>query len=156
MTTSKFSIFQNNPFKKIKNPALQAALLAIGLSSIAWFLASLFFSLAPFGNETLATNDGTHQYIPFLGEFWSIFHGEGSLLYSFHAGLGTNMYLVFVYYLLSPFTFLVLLFDKTQIPAAANLIIILKNILAGSQRNLSGCSARCQRNFILVEIIIRT
>ncbi|MDE5757484.1 MAG: YfhO family protein, partial [Allobaculum sp.] len=128
MKVSTFSIKHSNPFKKIKNPQLQAALLAFLISSIAWLCTSLFFSLAPWGNETLSTNDGTHQYIPFLGQFWSIFHEGGSLLYSFDGGLGTNMYLTLVYYLLSPFTFLVLIFSKTQIPAAANLIIILKNI----------------------------
>ncbi|MDE5757317.1 MAG: YfhO family protein, partial [Allobaculum sp.] len=99
------------------------------ISSIVWLGASIYFSLAPFGTKTLCTNDGTQQYMPFLSEMWSIFHGEGSLLYSFHGGLGNNFYLTCVYYLLSPFTFLVLFFNKSQIPIAANLIVILKNIL---------------------------
>lgn len=76
----------------------------------------------------MCTNDGYAQFMPFLSEFWSVMKDGGSLLYSFHGGLGGNFYLTMAYYLFSPFTFLVLLFDKAQIPVSANLIIILKNI----------------------------
>ena len=125
--SSKKEIF--NPLKKVKNSQLQAALLAVIISSIVWLGTSLYFSLAPFGTKTLCTLDGTDQYMPFLSEFWSIFNEGGSLLYSFHGGLGNNFYLTCAYYLFSPFTFLALLFNKSQIPIAANLIVILKNIL---------------------------
>lgn len=121
--------FLSKPFLRIRNIQLRAAAMAGALVSIVWIAAALIIPLAPFGDNTLCTNDGYAQYMPFLSEFWSVFRGSGSLLYSFHGALGSNFYLTMAYYLFSPFTFLALLFDKSQIPAAANLIIILKNIL---------------------------
>lgn len=121
--------FLSKPFLRIRNIQLRAAAMAGALVSIVWIVAALIIPLAPFGDNTLCTNDGYAQYMPFLSEFWSVFRGSGSLLYSFHGALGSNFYLTMAYYLFSPFTFLALLFDKSQIPAAANLIIILKNIL---------------------------
>ncbi len=117
------------PFAKIKNPKWKAAAMAGALVSLIWIVVALVVPLAPFGANSLCTNDGYAQYMPFLSEFWSIFKENGSVLYSFHGALGSNFYLTIAYYLFSPFTFLVLLFEKSQIPAAANLIIILKNIL---------------------------
>lgn len=121
--------FLSKPFLRIRNIQLRAVAMAGALVSIVWIAAALIIPLAPFGDNTLCTNDGYAQYMPFLSEFWSVFRGSGSLLYSFHGALGSNFYLTMAYYLFSPFTFLALLFDKSQIPAAANLIIILKNIL---------------------------
>lgn len=117
------------PFSKIKNPKWKAAAIAGALASIIWLVVAFVIPLAPFGSNSLCTNDGYAQYMPFLSEVWSIFKENGSIMYSFHGALGSNFYLTIAYYLLSPFTFLVLLFDKSQIPAAANLIIILKNIM---------------------------
>lgn len=117
------------PFTKIKSPKWKAAAMAGALVSIIWIVVALVVPLAPFGPNSLCTNDGYAQYMPFLSEFWSIFKENGSVLYSFHGALGSNFYLTIAYYLFSPFTFLVLLFNKSQIPAAANFIIILKNIL---------------------------
>lgn len=117
------------PFSKIKNPKWKAAAMAGALASIIWMVVALVIPLAPFGANSLCTNDGYAQYMPFLSEFWSIFKENGSIMYSFHGALGSNFYLTIAYYLLSPFTFLVLLFNKSQIPTVANLIIILKNIL---------------------------
>lgn len=117
------------PFLKIQNPQLRAAAMTAAITSVIWLIAALVIPLAPFGPNSLCTNDGYAQYMPFLSEFWSIFREGGSTLYSFHGALGSNFYLTMAYYLFSPFTFLCLLFDKAQIPAAANLIIILKNIL---------------------------
>ena len=117
------------PFLKIKNLQLRAAWVSLVLTAVIWFAASLIIGLAPFGNESLCTNDGYAQYMPFLSEFWSVFREGGSMLYSWHGALGSNFYLTMAYYLFSPFSFLVLLFDKAQIPSAANLIIILKNML---------------------------
>lgn len=119
----------SRPFLKIRNLQMRSAMITLAITALVWIVAALVIPLAPFGDNSLCTNDGYAQYMPFLSEFWSICHGDGSFLYSFKGALGSNFYLTMAYYLFSPFTFLVLLFDKAQIPAAANLIIILKNIL---------------------------
>lgn len=117
------------PFLKIKNQQWRSLALATVLASIAWLVVFIVVPLAPFGAHSLCTNDGFAQYMPFLSELWSVVHEEGSLFYTFNGGLGQNFFLTMAYYLFSPITWLVLLFSKSQIPAAANLIIVLKNIL---------------------------
>lgn len=105
-----------------------AVLICAGILSAAWLTAALVIPLAPFGPHTLCTNDGYAQYMPFLSNFWEVFRNGTSPMYSFDGGLGSNFYLTIAYYLCSPFSFLALLFDRSQIPAAANLIIVVKNI----------------------------
>lgn len=117
------------PFLKIKNQQWRSLALATTLAALAWLVVFIVVPLAPFGEHSLCTNDGFAQYMPFLSELWSAIHEEGSLFYTFNGGLGQNFYLTMAYYLFSPITWLVLLFSKSQIPAAANLIIVLKNIL---------------------------
>ena len=122
------STSHTQPAPSLRSTQWKAAGFAALVAAVCWLLVAVIAGLAPFGEETLCTNDGYAQFMPFLSEFWSVMKEGGSLLYSFHGGLGGNFYLTMAYYLFSPFTFLVLLFDKAQIPVSANLIIILKNI----------------------------
>ena len=119
------------PFEKIRNVQTRAAVITLLVMSVIWIVAWIAMGLFPLGDQSLCTNDGYAQYMPFLSEFWSIFREGGSVFYSWHGGLGGNFYLTIAYYLMSPFTFLALLFDRTMIPFSANLIIVLKNILVG-------------------------
>lgn len=116
-------------FDGIKNPQTRAAVITLILTSLIWLIAWVILDLFPLGDQSLCTNDGYAQYMPFLSEFWSVFREGGSVLYSWHGGLGGNFYLTIAYYLMSPFSFIALLFDRTLIPFSANLIIVLKNIL---------------------------
>lgn len=117
------------PFLNIKNVSARAAVITLLVASLAWLVTWIVIGLFPLGEASLCTNDGYAQYMPFLSEFWSIFREGGSVFYSWNGGLGGNFFLTIAYYLMSPFTFVALLFDRTQIPFAANLIIVLKNIL---------------------------
>lgn len=117
------------PFLKIENLQWRSAALATVLAGLAWVVVAVVVPLAPFGEHSLCTNDGFAQYMPFLSELWSTVREGGSLFYTFNGGLGQNFYLTMAYYLFSPLSWIVLLFDKAHIPAAANLIIILKNML---------------------------
>lgn len=118
----------SRPFLRIRNVQMRAAVITLVLGIIIWSAAWCILGLFPLSDQSLCTNDGYAQYMPFLSEFWSVFREGGSPLYTFHGGLGGNFFLTIAYYLMSPFSFVALLFDRTQIPAAANLIIILKNI----------------------------
>lgn len=90
----------------------------------------LFEGIHPFGDKTFLRIDMYHQYFPFMVEFYhKVRHGEG-LWYSWNAGLGANFLALYVYYLASPFNWLVLLFPEKNIIDFMGCMIVLK---------ISGC-----------------
>lgn len=94
------------------------------LALISVIFSSLHF--VPFGNKCLLISDMGSQYIPFLTNLrHALFTGDFSF-YSFKLSLGDNYFILFTYYLLSPFNLLVLLFKSSQIPVAVNIILMLK------------------------------
>lgn len=102
--------------------ALLAALLAGGGLLVAYIL----FGVAPFGELTLLHGDMNTQYARFYSYLMRTLHGQESLLYSFHAGLGSSMLPTFTYYLASPFSLLAYFFDAKHIPELLMLMTILK------------------------------
>ncbi len=106
---------------------------SILLPLAAFFLPATIFILyyaiqgiSPFGDMNLITVDLRAQYIPFLAELREkILSGE-SLFYSWRGALGSNFYVMWAYYLASPFNILVLLFPVHKLADCAFIIIVLK------------------------------
>ena len=108
-------------------------LLSAFLLPAAVFLLLLWKNrILPFGETTLLFSDLDSQYIEFMAEYRRILTGEGSLFYSWHAGLGMNFIALIAYYLASPFNFLLVLFSESQLPLAVSLITTLKLGCAGA------------------------
>ena len=91
--------------------------LAFGL---LFFLLGNFY---PFGYTALCPYDSIHQYISFLEEYRYKLINHESLFFSFRAA-SSNFYLIWLYYLTSPFNLLVLLFSDSTI--AIEVITLLK------------------------------
>ncbi len=99
---------------------------------LAVFLLILFrFGILPFGGTTLLFSDLDSQYIEFMAEYRRILLGQGSLFYSWNAGIGMNFLALAAYYLASPFNFLLALFPENDLPLAVSLITALKIACAG-------------------------
>ena len=94
--------------------------LAVLLSA---FLAGGLF---PFGKSTLSWCDMTQQVIPLFCNFKDILSGDSSLFLNLGNAGGMNFYGVFFFFLSSPFTFLVALTDKSDIPLFMNILVLLK------------------------------
>ena len=108
-------------------------LLSAFLLPAAVFLLLLWKNrILPFGETTLLFSDLDSQYIEFMAEYRRILTGEGSLFYSWHAGLGMNFIALIAYYLASPFNFLLVLFSESRLPLAVSLITVLKLGCAGA------------------------
>jgi uncharacterized membrane protein YfhO len=86
----------------------------------------------PFGEKSLASMDATIQYLDFFSYFRDVLLGKNSLAYTFSKTLGGNAIAVYSYYLASPLNFLVLFFEKSQLQAFFNLLVLLKLALAGA------------------------
>ena len=96
---------------------------------LLFVLSFIFLKVTPFGENTICVWDCNIQYIPILTEFSEKIKSGSSLLYSFHGGLGFDFYLTICYYLLSPFSFIALLFNSENMVYAAQIIIVLKMCL---------------------------
>ena len=125
---SKESLFMSlneNQIRKIK------IIIASGILTFLT-LAILFFitKLAPFGSKSLVISDANNQYLDFFSYFKDVLSGTNSISYSFGKTLGGSNIAVFSYYLSSPFNFLLLFFDKSQLHTFFDFVVALKLSLA--------------------------
>lgn len=87
-------------------------------------------SIFPFGNDFISWGDMHAQILPLYYNFYDIFYNGKSFLVDFTSGTISNVYANFSYYIFSPFTFIVLLFKRVNIPQAVSVIVLLKMIMS--------------------------
>lgn len=80
----------------------------------------------PFGSLSVAIWDMDIQYVGLFGWLSNVLHGQGSLLYSFSAGMGEGMAATIAYYLASPFNLLAWFFDAGQAPQLLSYLTLVK------------------------------
>ncbi|MDO5480784.1 MAG: YfhO family protein [Candidatus Saccharibacteria bacterium] len=88
--------------------------------------------IVPFGEKSLAYVDATIQYVDFFSWGKDIAEGKAQINYDLSKVLGGNTVAVFSYYLTSPFSFLLLLFNKDDFQIYFTLMMILKVGLAAA------------------------
>lgn len=105
---------------------LNLALLVFLSAGVLFVLMLARNSVFPFGERSLLISDMNSQYIDFMMEYRRILVGQGSLFYSWHAGIGMNFPGILAYYLASPFIFLLVPFPERLVIDAVTLITGLK------------------------------
>ena len=100
---------------------------------ISCFAVLIIFSILfkingiyPFGNLSISWCDMDQQTIPLLCVFKDVLSGKSDFWLSLENAGGMNFYGVYFFNLSSPFTYLILFYDKVEIPLAVNLMVILK------------------------------
>ncbi|MDM5157042.1 YfhO family protein [Bacillus sp. DX1.1] len=108
------------------------------LYAVAFFLPFSIYGVilallgvAPFGQKSILVTDLHSQYVQFYTYLYDVLKNGKSILYSWEGGMGLNFIGVFAYYLASPFSIIILLFDRAHIPEAIVLMTLLKVGLAG-------------------------
>ena len=104
-----------------------------GISVLAFFVPAFIMlvlfiirGIYPFGDRSFLFSDMYHQYMPFLSEFvHKIKAGEG-LSYSYNVGIGSNFLALYVYYVASPFNWLVFLLPESLIMEFMSYLVILR------------------------------
>ena len=86
--------------------------------------------VVPFGDKSLAYVDATIQYLDFFSWGKDIANGDAGANYDLSKVLGGNTVAVFTYYLASPLSLLLPLFDKADLQLYFTLLIMLKVGLA--------------------------
>lgn len=106
---------------------ISSFLLPLLLMGMVYALKGVY----PFGEKSVLMGDLYTQYIQFYNHLYDVLKGEGSLLYSWEAGMGLNFWATFAYYLSSPISFFIVLFDRSHLPEAVVLITLTKMGLSG-------------------------
>ena len=80
----------------------------------------------PFGDRQIIVTDFWHQYYQVICELREKLLSGGSMLYSWHSGLGTNFIAMLAYYGASPFNLLTVFVPESGLRIAISLICLVK------------------------------
>lgn len=105
----------------------------------AAFLLPVFVMLAsfhvsgirPFGDEYFQYMDFYHQYVPFFTEFIRVIRGGDGIFYSWNAGVGSDFYVLYGYYLASPLNWLGVLISERYLGDFLAYSVVVKTGLCG-------------------------
>lgn len=112
--------------KILKNGYFQVGVLSFLLLSLIYILKGIY----PFGNKLAMWSDLHEQITPMYYHFYDSFYSSNSIFVNFDIGGGVNFLGLLSYYILSPFTALLLLFPRDKIYEATSLIIMGKMVLS--------------------------
>lgn len=82
--------------------------------------------LYPFGDKTLAWCDMHQQVLPLLLDFKDILEGKGDFLFNWQNAGGMNFLGVFLFFISSPFSLLVVFVDKADMMLFMNIMTLMK------------------------------
>ena len=109
--------------KKIK-PYLYTGLIALGILLVVSIVKGIF----PFGDNSFIWGDMHDQITAFYYHLYDSVYGSNSLFINFSTGSAINFLGILAYYILSPFSLLVLLVPRDYIYLMVSVIISLKII----------------------------
>ena len=92
------------------------------------YLAALsMHNVYPFGNEyTAASYDLSAQICPFIEHLFDVFQGKSKLTYSYAIIGGADVTGTFLYFFVSPFSFLFLIFGDGMVAHASSIVMLCK------------------------------
>ena len=93
---------------------------------IVFFVYMYIVGLSPFGSHSLLLGDAHAQIYPFLLEMYHKVHNGDAFFYSWNMGVGTNYYANMVYYLMSPFNWLLMLLPEHMLEAGMSFSIVFR------------------------------
>ena len=97
------------------------------ITAFIYFLASFMYGVYPFGNRyTAASYDLSAQICPFIEHVFDVFEGKSSLFYSYAIAGGADVCGTFLYFFISPFSLLFLLFGDGMVAHTSAIVIGLK------------------------------
>ncbi len=107
-----------------KNYALLCAPLLVGG---LYLLALILFGVYPFGEKyTAASYDLSAQIAPFIEHLFDVFDGKSTLSFSYAVVGGADLTGTFLYFFISPFSLLFLIFGDGKVAHAASIVMLCK------------------------------
>lgn len=105
-------------------------LLSMATALVLMLFILLIFHCFPFGDTTVLRMDLYHQYGPLFVELFDRVTDGESFLYSWTSGGGSSFLGNFFNYLSSPFSAIIFLFDRDEMPLAITTIVTVKCVLS--------------------------
>lgn len=102
--------------------------LAAGFILIFFFIMLIAYRVYPFGNNDISSYDMISQIVPFIEHIFDVFSGKSSLFYSTSIAGGADVFGTLAYCLISPFTWIFLLFGKSNVYYGTAIVLPLKLI----------------------------
>ncbi len=95
--------------------------------AFAYILALVQHGVYPFGNKyTAASYDLSAQICPFIEHLFDVFDGKSTLTFSYAIVGGADVTGTFLYFFISPFSFLFLLFGDGKVAEASSIVMLCK------------------------------
>ena len=111
----------------MKKKYVITSIIILVILSIIYILKGYF----PFGNESIIWSDMHEQITAMYYHFYDSVYNSSSLLVDFNSGGTISFIGVLAYYILSPFTLIILLFPRDLIDNAVSIIVALKILMSG-------------------------
>ena len=102
------------------------------LGALSFGFVAIISQLFPFGDTTVLRMDLYHQYGPLFVELYDRVTGVRSFLYSWTTGGGSGFLGNYFNYLSSPLSFIILLFDRKEMPFAITSMVAIKCLLSSA------------------------
>lgn len=116
---------------EIKKQASRLYLFSFLIPVLTMLVIFVIRKIYPFGERSFLHIDMYHQYFPFLVEFYHKLKDGESLFYSWNTGIGSNFLALYVYYLASPFNWLVVLCPESHLMEFITYMLVFKIGLCG-------------------------
>lgn len=113
----------------MKETRIKKYALCLFAPAAVLLLLSVFFAAAnlyPFGKLCFSWCDMDQQVLPFLADLKNILSGDANIFLNMQNGGGMNFWGVFLFFLSSPFSFLVAFVDKMDLNLFMNVLVALK------------------------------
>ncbi len=95
--------------------------------AVIYIFALIGYGIYPFGdNYTVASYDLSAQICPFIEHLFDVLDGKSSLFYSYAIAGGADVTGTFLYFFVSPFSFLFLVFGDGMVNRAAVVVMLFK------------------------------
>lgn len=118
MFKQKMNAFFNRNYALFFAPLLVATL---------YIAALVMYDVAPFGDKyTAASYDLSAQICPFIEHLFDVLQGKSTLTYSYAIVGGADVTGTFLYFFISPFSFLFLIFGDGKVAHASSIVMIFK------------------------------
>ena len=92
----------------------------------AYFITLALYGVYPFGAYTVASYDLSAQICPFIEHFFDVLGGKSAWTYSYAIAGGADVTGTFLYFFISPFSFLFLILGDGMVLQAASFVLPLK------------------------------
>ena len=105
-------------------------LISGGIVALILLFIFAIKGIFPFGSDFISWGDMHAQILALYYNFYDVVYEGKSLFIDFTSGTVSNTFANFSYYIFSPFTLIILLFKRVDIPQAVGLIVLSKMVLS--------------------------